>query len=216
MRSLMNGRGLLRFALAGLLISATAEIAGAETTAPPKVRLDAFPVNLSGIGRASPRQLQIVINRWSSEAEHDQLLDVLKNKGSNKLLDALQAVRPRAGYIRTTTSLGWDIEYARETPLPDGGRRIVFATDRPMSFFEMRNQTRSSEYQFMLAEIRLGKDGTGEGKLAPLAKISWDKAKDQLEIENYGFEPVRLTRVEVEKDAVPQATAGGAVAGAMR
>ncbi len=216
MRSLMNESQLLRFALAGLLISATAGIAKAETTAPAKVRLDAFAVNLSGIGRVRTQQLQIVINRWSSEAEHDQLLDILKNKGSNKLLDALQAVRPRAGYVRTTTSLGWDIQYARETALPDGGRRIVFATDRPMSFFELRNQPRSSEYQFMLAEIRLGKDGTGEGKLAPLAKISWDKAKNQLEIENYGFEPVRLTRVEVEKDASAPQAGAGAVAGAMR
>ena len=101
-------------------------------------------------------------------------------------------------------------------PLPDGGRRIVFATDRPMRFFEMRNQTRSSEYEFMLAEIRLGKDGTGEGKLAPLAKISYDKAKNRIEIENYGFEPVRLTRVEVEKPGTPKASGAGAMAGAMR
>jgi hypothetical protein len=196
-------KGLLRIALAGLLLSAAvstvqAGTSGAET-AVPKLRLNAFAVNLSGIGRARAEQLQIVIDRWSTEAEHDKLLDVLKDRGSDKLLDALQAIRPRAGYIRTTTSLGWDIQYAREHPLPDGGRRIVFATDRPMSFFELRNDTRSHEYEFMLCEIRLGKDGSGEGKLAALAKISYDKAKNQIEIENYGLEPVRLTRVEVEK-----------------
>ena len=199
MRRLMNEHGLLRFALAGLLLSATAGIAAAETAQSPKLRLHAFAVNLSGIGRVRAEQLEIVIDRWSTDAEHDKLLNVLKDKGSDKLLDALQAMKPRAGYIRTTTSLGWHIQYAREHPLPDGGRRIVFATDRPMGFFELRNQTRSSEYEFMLCEIRLGKDGTGEGKLATLAKVTYDKAKNQIEIENYGFEPVRLTRVEVEK-----------------
>ena len=191
--------GLLRLALAGLLLAAGARIAGAETAPAPKLRLNAFAVNLSGIGRVRAEPLQIVIDRWSTDAEHDKLLGVLKEKGSDKLLDALQAVKPRAGYIRTTTSLGWDIQYARDNPLPDGGRRIVFATDRPMSFFERRNQTRSSEYEFMLCEIHLGKDGTGEGKLAVLAKISYDKAKNQIEIENYGLQPVRLTRVQVEK-----------------
>ena len=210
MRSLMNEHKLSRLALAGLLISATAGIAGAETTAPPQLRLDAFAVNQSGVGPVRTQQLQIVIDRWSTDAEHDRLLDVLKNKGSSRLLDALRGVRPAAGYIRTTSSLGWDIQYARETPLPDGGRRIVFATDRPMSFFEARNRPRSSEYEFMLAEIRLGKDGSGEGKLAPLAKITWDEAKNQIEIENYGFEPVRLTRVAIEKGAAPRPAAGGA------
>ena len=112
-------------------------------------------------------------------------------------------MRPRAGYIRTTRSLGWDIQYAREDPLPDGGRRIVFATDRPMSFNELWNRPRSSEYEFMLCEIHLGKDGTGEGKLATLAKVTYDKAKNRIEIENYGIEPVRLTRVEVEKPGGP-------------
>jgi len=199
MGRMMNEHGL-RFDLAGLLLSSTAGIVGADTPGEPaKLRLSAFAVNLAGIGRVRAEQIQIVIERWSTDAEHDRLLDVLKDKGSDKLLDALQALKPRAGYIRTTTSLGWDIQYAREHPLPEGGRRIVFATDRPMSFVELRDQTRSSEYEFMLCEIRLGKDDTGEGKLATLAKISWDKAKNHIEIENYGLEPVRLTRVEIEK-----------------
>ena len=199
MRRPMNPQGLLRFALAGLLLPATAGIASAETAKSPQLRLSAVTVNLSGIGRARTERLEIVIDRWSTDAEHDKLLDVLKQKGSDKLLDALQATRPRAGYIRTTTSLAWDIQYAREHSLPDGGRQIIFATDRPMSFFEVRNQTRSSEYEFMWCEIHLDKNGIGEGKLAPLAKISFDKAKNHVEIENYGIEPVRLTQVKVEK-----------------
>ena len=90
MRRLTNGHGLRSFALAGLLISASAGIAGAATTAPPKVRLNAFAVNLTGVGRVRAQQLQIVITRWSSDAEHDKMLDVLKNKGSRKLLDELR------------------------------------------------------------------------------------------------------------------------------
>ncbi len=223
MTQLLKGTGLVRFGLAGLLAVASAAAVRADgnaaangatpTTGAPQVRLNAFAVNMSGVGRARTQQLEIVIDRWSSDAEHDQLLDVLKNKGSSQLLDALQSIRPRAGYIRTTTSLGWDIQFAREHPLPDGGRRIVFATDRPMSFFELRNDTRSRQYEFMLCEIRLDKDGNGDGKLATLAKVSYDKAKNQIEIENYGFEPVRLTQVEVEKTATTAHAVGAGQAG---
>ena len=166
---------------------------------PLPLRLNAFAVNLSGVGRTNPQTLQIVIERWSTDEERQKLLDTLIEKGDDKLLDLVQSIKPRAGYIRTTQSLGWDISYARETPLPSGGHRIVFATDRPMGFYELRNNTRSRDYEFMLCEIRLGKDGKGEGKLAAGTKISYDKDKKTVEVENYGQEPVRLTSVTIDK-----------------
>jgi hypothetical protein len=66
-----------------------------------------------------------------------------------------------------------------------------------MSFWELRNQPRSVDYEFTLAEIRLTKDGKGVGKLVTAAKITWNKDTRSVEIENYGIEPVRLTEVEV-------------------
>jgi hypothetical protein len=68
-----------------------------------------------------------------------------------------------------------------------------------MGFRELRNNTRSSDYEFMLCEIRLGPDGKGEGKLAAGTKITYDPEKKQVELENYGQEPVRLTQVTVDK-----------------
>jgi hypothetical protein len=185
-------------AAAGVLLAVMPGSVAADQPPPGVLRLSAFAVNLSGIGRPTPQRLEIVIERWSSDATRDKLLDTLADKGSDELLDALQSVKPRVGYIRTTTSLGWDIQYARESPLPEGGRRIVFATDRPMSFREASLRPRSSEYEFMLCEIHLDRDGTGEGKLATMAKISYDKKTKVIEVENYGIEPVRLTRVTTE------------------
>ena len=68
-----------------------------------------------------------------------------------------------------------------------------------MGFYELRNNTRSRDYEFMLCEIRLNKDGKGEGKLAAGTKISYDKDKKTVEVENYGQEPVRLTSVTIDK-----------------
>jgi hypothetical protein len=66
-----------------------------------------------------------------------------------------------------------------------------------MSFWELRNQARSVDYEFTLAEIRLTKNAKGVGKLVTAAKITWNKDTRSVEIENYGIEPVRLTEVEV-------------------
>ena len=186
---------IVTFALV-VAVGAAASLTSAADKA--VLRLRAFAVNMSGAGGPRTGTLEITIERWSTDAEREKLRGLLIEKGSDALLRALQGIKPRAGYIRGSTSLGWDVQYAREQPSADGGRRVILATDRPMSYWELSNRPRSVEYEFTLAEIRLTKDGKGEGKLAPAAKISWNQDTRTIEIENYGMEPVRLTQVQVE------------------
>jgi hypothetical protein len=195
MAAVSKGLGVVA---AGLLLSAIPGPVRAQDRDPALLRLDASAVNLSGVGRAGTEQLQIVIKNWSTDQTREKLMETLADKGSDKLLRALQSIKPSVGYIRTTTSLGWNIQYAQEYPLPEGGRRIVFATDRPISFREAMLKPRSADYDFMLCEIHLDRDGNGEGKLATMAKISYDKENRTIEIEDYAIEPVRLTRVTTE------------------
>jgi hypothetical protein len=42
------------------------------------------------------------------------------------------------------------------------------------------------------------KDGKGEGKMAVATKIKFDKAKNTIDLENYGIEPVRLNDVKLK------------------
>ncbi len=186
----------------GLALAAAANVASAET-APPQdapLRLTAFAVDLNRPGIASTTTLDIVIERWSKDAELRRLQDVLVEKGGGgPLLSALQKIQPRAGFVRSTNSLGWDIQLARQIVHEDGSRRIVLASDRPMSFWEAAGRPRSSDYEFMLAEIRLDKEGKGEGKLVPAASVKWNQETRALEIENYEAYPVRLMQVTVVK-----------------
>lgn len=177
-------------------VLAAAGALSAPLSAQEPIRLEAFAVNVSGGSRTSTGTIQIGIDTWSPQAEVERLIGTLKEKGPDALLQELQRA-PRKGFIRSTTSLGWDIHFARMIPGEDGGRRIVIATDRPMSFWEIRNQTRSSEYDFMFAEIRLDKNGTGEGKLSAATRVRFDERNNQIELENWGTEPVRLNNVRV-------------------
>jgi hypothetical protein len=187
-------RSAVSFALAAaLVVPLTCSTASAKEK--EILRLTGNSLNMNN--RVRTASIDIVIERWSTPEEVASLKVVLMEKGDDKLLSALQKIKPRCGYARTSTSLGWDIYFAREVALPDGGRKIVIATDRPVSFWEARNDGRSMDYQFSLAEIRLGADGKGEGKAIPAAKLGYNKEKDTLEIENYQREPVRLNPMTV-------------------
>jgi hypothetical protein len=161
------------------------------------LRLRAWAVNLNNGARTNT--MEIVIERWSTEEEIEKLRGILIEQGGDKLLPAVQKVKPRCGYVRTTNTLGWDLQFARETTLEDGTRKIVIGTDRPISFWEARNNPRLSDYEFSLAEIRLPKEGKGQGKAITAAKLSWNKQSQTLEIENYQREPVRLNEITIEK-----------------
>ena len=173
-------------------------LAGGAMTAAPKP-IESFRAFAVGLGTGKAGIIDIDIYRWSTDEEREALLTTLVEFGPDKLLDALEKIRPPVGYIRTPTSLSYDLYYARDNPAPDGGRRIVLATNRRVSFREAANNTRSMQYQFTLIEIHLDKDGKGEGKLVPAAKVSWDKETKRIEIENYNALPVDLTTVTTVK-----------------
>jgi hypothetical protein len=174
-------------------------LAAAASSQQLPVTYQAVAVNMSNVGRSGMQQLDIRIERWTDETEFGSLRDALLEKGTDRLLSQLQDLK-RVGTIRSATGgLGWDLRFARRNELPGGGYRLVFATDRPMSFFERTSRPLSADYEFLLGEIRIGADGTGEGKLVPRAKVTYNKGSRAIEIENYASEPVRLAKVTEQK-----------------
>ena len=181
---------------AGLGLLSLGLIGGAGPDVEPVLRLRAYAIDREAATPSRASTLDIVIERWSTNAERRKILDTLAEQGPEKLREVAEEIEPRAGYISQDGGLGWDVRYASREATP-GGQRIVFATDRPMSFGEVARNARSSEYEYMVGEVRLRREGKDEGKLATAAKVHFDKASGLLEIENYDIEPVRLAQVIV-------------------
>jgi hypothetical protein len=161
-------------------------------------QFSAFAVNLQGAkpgDRSMSGVIQITIDRWSTEAERTQLIEAYDSGGQNRLLDRLEDMKP-TGYIRLPTTLGWDLRFAREIPLPDGGRRIVLATDRRMSTAEIARGGLSVDYPFTIIELRVNKANMGEGRLSAYTRIQTNKKEQVIELENWGDAPARLTEVK--------------------
>jgi len=192
-------RTFVAFGAIALIGAAAAGPAARQQPTPTPEHFTAFAINMGtafGVPRTGQSNtVDIVIDRWSTPTERQGLVDAFLPKGdADKLLRALQKTK-RVGYIRFPNTLGYDLHYAREVPGEDGGRRILVATDRRIGFREASEQPRTMDYPFTLIEMRLNKDNEGEGKMSVATKISLSKDKQQLELENYGSEPVRLNNV---------------------
>jgi hypothetical protein len=170
------------------------------------LRLTAWAVSMGTIGTGRNAVVQIRITRWTTPEERKQLLSTVIERDQDAMLRALQRL-PSHGRINVPGHtgpdphqlvLGWDLHYAWNVPDKDGGQRIVLATDRYMSFLETRNNPRTTDYPFTLLDLRLKKDGEGIGKASLATKISFDKEKNIMELENYSSEPVRLQQVKIE------------------
>lgn len=194
----MCAQSAYRFIVAALFGVVAAAAMSAPLTAQTKgERYNATAMNM-GSGPAAAGRVLIQVDRWSTATEREKLLSMLVAQGPEKLLKTLQD-SPKVGYIRLPNTLAWDLHYAFESPLPEGGRRVVLGTDRPIGFQEAANSSRRMDYPFTLIEIRFDKEGVGVGKMAVYTKISMSKDKKTMELENYGIEPTRLTEVRIEK-----------------
>src|SRR3954468_22142644 len=166
----MMMRNLLRPAVVIVLALATSLPVAAQVTLP--IRMRSFAVNMSNNLTGANGILQITLDKWSTAQERTTLLQTVP-KGQDDLVRSLQKV-PVKGRINIpgwqgpdpqNYRLGWNLRYAWHEPLPDGGERIVLATDRQMSFSEIANSPRTVDYPFLLIQIQL-KDDKGEGKMA--------------------------------------------------
>ena len=179
--------------------------AGDDLTLP--LRLTAWAVNMSNIAPGRNAVVDIRITRWTTPEERRTLLETVVEDNADRLMRALVKL-PSHGRMRVPGHtgpdphkivLGWDLHYAWHVPLDEGGHRIVLATDRYVTFQEARSNPRTMDYPFTLLDIRLDKNGEGVGKASIATKISFDKKKNIMELENYSSEPVRLQQVKIER-----------------
>ena len=176
-------------------------------TATDRVTITGWALNMSNVATGANQRIQIMINSWSTPAQREQLIKTFMDQKQDGLLRALER-QPEVGRFNfpgfmgpdpnNVMRLGTDIRYARSFPGEDGGRRIVIMTPRVIGFNEARNQPRTIDYPFSLFEMHFKKDNTGEGRMAYGTQIRFDQRNNNIVLEHYASEPVRLNQLTLE------------------
>lgn len=182
----------LSLCMAALLVGSGVVIAQTNSQ---KEEFSAAAIRSDNLGSGASRVI-IRVERWSSEAERGTLSEALLKSGNDKLLDSLQKLKP-VGTIRTPDSLGYELRYSHQEPGEDGGRRIVIATDRPIGYWEARDQPRTIDYPFTVIQMEIDKNGEGKGTMSYATKII--ARGNTIELENFTSSPVMLNDIKATK-----------------
>lgn len=144
--------------------------------------------------------LSIHVLRWSTEDDRESLASAFKDKGDAGLQAVFEAT-PSHGIMWTSESLGYSLRFAHRVAMPDGGERIILATDRRLGVWSAGDvwraagQSASPNYPFTVIELRLNPRGQGEGKMSLAAKVIFEDAARTLALENYAAGPILIKDV---------------------
>ena len=191
-------RSVFAAAVSAAALAFSTAIPAAQSNMARPEKFTAFAVDISNTAsRANTSPIDIQINRWSTDAERDQLLQVFRDKGQEALLSALQKL-PVVGAVRTPGSLNYDLHFARQRSEAEGGRMIFLMTDRYVGAWEAMNRPRTIDYPFTLIQLQLDKDGKGVGKASVATQITQDP-DGTIVLENFSSQPVMLNEVRPVK-----------------
>ena len=126
--------------------------------------------------------IKVIINQFSTP-EDRQVLVAAFTKGQHQgLVKALEDMKP-VGRIAITGTVGYDLSYIALIPSPTG-RRIRFATSRPIRFAEAYHYTQSQSFDLTAGEFDLNDSDKNKssGVLYPAAQLIINK-KGELQFE---------------------------------
>ena len=142
--------------------------------------------------------IDLRINEYSTAEDRAVLLQVFSEKGSEGLANAVDKMKSK-GRISITGTLGYDVNFIRTFPMPDGGRKIRFLTDRPITFGEAWGMTRSMDYALSMGEIIISPDKKkNSGMLYPAARLLLDEKDKEITLETFQ-NPWKLENIQVRK-----------------
>lgn len=178
--------------VAAILLPLGALVLAAEGTTE---RFTFTAAHAAAAGALGANRTELVVTRWSTDAERARVLDAAA-AGAEPLGRAI-AEGWGAGHVLLPGNLQYTLRYAHRVSRPDGGEDIVVATDRPIWWWwDAARPADAMTQNFTVIQLRLNKDGAGEGKLsASVSTVGGSKEAGTIVLQDYPSQPTLLNNV---------------------
>jgi hypothetical protein len=183
------------FSLAFVIVSLTAITLASSSSTIAQEEFTGTVVGVGGTLGGVSRPFTLKIESQTAPDERTRAVSVLAEDGQDGLLKLIGG--KKLGFFSMGSQLGRDLNFVQVTSTADGGRHYVILFERWMNLYELRYGTRSQDYPFSFVELFIDASGKGEGSFIPAARVRFNKGEGNLEVENFGIYPARLSGVKL-------------------
>lgn len=149
--------------------------------------------------RTISRSFTLSITGRTSDADVSSYLRTLQDGGQDALLRQISS--KDLGRFALSGSVGQPVNAVLVER--DGDETVIRAVFRRwIGFGELRRGLRSVDYPFGYVEIRMDRNGRGDGQIIPAAKIRF-RGGNTIEVEDFGTFPGRLMGVRQRGTQLP-------------
>ena len=149
--------------------------------------------------RTITRGFTLTIERRTSDADAARHLRTLEDGGQEALLRELGS--KELGRFSLTGSVGVPVNAVLIDR--DGDETVIRAVFRRwIGFGELRRGLRSVDYPFGYVDIRIDRNGRGDGTIIPAARVKF-RGGNTIEVEDFGTFPGRLMGVRQRGSQLP-------------
>ena len=172
--SFIRSHGLV---IGSLLLIGLGSLGGGSAFSQDRAKPETIEATAMGTDAQLGKEFSVtlIIYEYSPRADKQILVEAFQNGKDQGLFNALSKMKA-VGHIAVTGTLGYDVSYIQMIPTPTG-RKIRFATNRPLRFREVYWDTLSTAYNLTAGEFDLNdKDKSkSTGVLYPAADLVIDK-----------------------------------------
>lgn len=149
--------------------------------------------------RTITRSFTLTINGRTSDADAARYLRTLESGGQDALLREIGSAD--LGRFSLSGSVGQPVNAILVDR--DGDETIIRAVFRRwIGFGELRRGLRSVDYPFGYVELRIDRNGRGDGTIIPAARVRF-RGGNTVEVEDFGTFPGRLMGVRMRGGRLP-------------
>lgn len=140
------------------------------------------------------RPFTLTLNGHTADGAAEHAVATLAEGGQDRLLSEIR--NNNLGRFSIGGEVGRQVNFVVEEKMSNGDRKLTILFERWLNLYEVRYGARSTDYPLSYVELIVDRNGHGQGTFIPAARVRFNK-KNEVEIENLGIYPARLSGVRM-------------------
>jgi hypothetical protein len=138
------------------------------------------------------RPFTLTLNGHTADGAAERAVATLAEGGQDRLLSEIR--NNNLGRFSIAGQVGRQVNFVVEEKMSNGSRKLTILFERWLDLYEVRYGSRSADYPLSYVELIIDRNGHGQGTFIPAARVRFNK-KNEVEVENFGIYPARLSGV---------------------